>query len=147
MLRTTILLLVTFAVSQSALADNQAAFARILASPTEHEHVIAAAQRSTVVLNNPCVSAHFEMLDVVAVSTPPTFDSTGAIIGGAWKRVVREEGCGVSRTLNVLAVIQRPKTLVTMPIRQIASRGTHCGAAQTSLLCSPPRFFDFFASR
>jgi hypothetical protein len=108
-------LVVFVATNPPTFAQGNTEFAKILADPGEHAHVISAAKRSTVVIESPCSSANFEMLDEVAILVQPTFDANG-ITGGAWQRVVQEEGCGVKRTLNVLAVIQSPKTLTTMPL-------------------------------
>ncbi|MDR3534082.1 MAG: hypothetical protein P4L90_26395 [Rhodopila sp.] len=98
------------------LAQGQPSLNGVLADPGERAHVLDAARRATVVINNPCASATFDLTDVVVVYRPLTVDATGAITGGAWKQVVREEGCGSIRTLNVLAYVQGPKSLATTPL-------------------------------
>jgi hypothetical protein len=97
-------------------AQGQPSLNGVVANPGERAHVLDAARRSTVVINNPCASANFDLTDVVVVYRPLTVDATGAINGGVWKQVVREEGCGLSRTLNVLAYVQGPNSLATTPL-------------------------------
>ncbi len=99
-----------------AFADDRAAFTRILANPGEQAHVLAAAKRASVVLNNPCSSARFELKDTVAIYARPSFDNSGAITGGAWKQVVSEEGCSARRTLNVLVWVKEPRAIAMMPL-------------------------------
>ena len=78
----------------SGLAQSEQALKGVLADPEVQAHIRDAAHRSTVVINNACVSASFELTDTVIVCRPLTCDSTGAIDGGAWKQVVR---CGTRR--------------------------------------------------
>ncbi len=97
-------------------AQEQPSLNAVLADPRERSVVLDAARRSTVVVNNPCASANFDLTDVVVVYRPVTVDASGIINGGAWKQVVRERGCGSSRTLNVLAYVQQPRSLATAPL-------------------------------
>jgi hypothetical protein len=99
-----------------AFAFDQAALQRVLADPAERAHVLAAAAQSSVVLHNPCPSAHFALTGVVAIYRPPSFDSAGGVLGGAWRQQVREDGCGTSRLLNVLAFAKVPRTVTIMPL-------------------------------
>lgn len=98
------------------MAADQTAFQKIVADPNVQQHVLAAARRSTVMLQNPCSGAEFTLLNDFAIYHPPTFDGAGAMIGGAWKQAVGEKGCGVGRLLNVLAWVPKPKTLGTAPL-------------------------------
>jgi hypothetical protein len=78
---------------------------KIAIDPREQEHVINAARRSTVVLNNQCSSARFTIMNKFTVYKPVSLDDSGAIVAGAWKQVVSEEGCDDTRTLNVLVSV------------------------------------------
>jgi hypothetical protein len=110
------LVLLALLAPGAAVAQEQTLLERVLVDPTERAHVLAAARRSTVVLNEPCKSATFALADGVVLYRPVTADATGAVDGGAWKQVVREEGCGASRTLNVLAYVPRARSLATTPL-------------------------------
>jgi hypothetical protein len=102
-------------LAHQARADDQA-LARILADPQEQASIVQAAGRSNVVLDMPCADAQFHLTDHVTVYTPVTTDAAGAITAGAWKQVVQEQGCGITRTLNVLAHIDARKSLSATPL-------------------------------
>lgn len=78
---------------------------KIAIDPREQEHVINAARRSTVVLNNQCSSAKFTIVNKFTIYKPVSLDDAGAVVAGAWKQVVSEEGCDETRILNVLVSV------------------------------------------
>jgi hypothetical protein len=89
---------------------------KVINDPTLLQSVINTAKKSAVIINNPCPSAKFSLNDKLAIYKPLIFDEAGTITGGAWKYVVQEEGCGATRTLNVLSIIANPKSLSTTPL-------------------------------
>ena len=103
-------------LSSFVFADDSGLFAKLLSDPAEAQRVISAAGRSTVVLQNPCPTAEFRVANKFVPYKPVSFDSTGAIVGGAWKEFVQAEGCGRTRLLNVLVSVEGPNKLATMPL-------------------------------
>jgi hypothetical protein len=99
-----------------ARADDQTAIAKLMANPMEQQHVLSAAKNSTVVLQNPCPTAQYSIENRFIPYQPVSLDSTGKIISGAWKQVVDQHGCDISRQLNVLVWAQEPKGLSVMPL-------------------------------
>lgn len=99
-----------------ALGDDKADLLRVVADPVVQQRVLNAAKRSSVVINDSCPSAQFNLTDNLVIYKPLLRDTAGALIGGAWKQIVQENGCGNSRYLNVLAYVKDPKTLVTAPL-------------------------------
>jgi hypothetical protein len=100
----------------AALADDQANFSRLLNDPMERQHVIDAAGRSAVVINNPCPSAQFTVSNRVVIYRAPTFEPDGTLGSGSWKQEVNQRGCGTERVLNVLVFVGGGKGLSTAPI-------------------------------
>jgi hypothetical protein len=109
-------------LSLAARADDQVVIAKLMANPSEQQSVLSAAQRSTVVLQNPCPSAQYNIETKYFPYTPPVLDSAGQITSGAWKQVVEGQGCGTKRVLNVLVWAQEAKGLSMMPLLPGASR-------------------------
>lgn len=110
------ILMASTMVSARAFADDPGLFAKLLSDPTEQQRVVGAAGRSTVVLQNPCPTAQFKIANKFVPIKPASFDSGGAIVGGAWKQIVQAEGCGRTRLLNVLVSVEGPNKLSTMPL-------------------------------
>jgi hypothetical protein len=94
----------------------EAALAAVLSDPTEQQHVIGVAGRSTVILQNPCPTAQYALEKKISFYKQPSFDSSGKLVDGAWKQVVDEEGCGVRRILNVLVFAQGPNNVSVVPL-------------------------------
>jgi hypothetical protein len=111
-----VILAVCALANATAFADDKAAFVKAVTDPQEQAHVLDTAKKSTVVLNNPCPSAQYTLLPELSIYAPPTFDSAGGILTGAWKHTLEEEGCGVTRTLNVLVLVRATKSLAVMPL-------------------------------
>lgn len=107
--------------AQAAPSDNNAAFARLLTDPAEQRQVIAGAGRSSVMLRNPCADARFAIEKKFVPYQPVRFDGDGRILAGAWKQSVGEQGCGVSRVLNVIVVAQEGGKLGIVPVLPGAS--------------------------
>jgi len=103
-------------VSSIAAGDDQTPLVKLLSDPTEQQHVISVAGRSTVILQNPCATAQYTLEKKISIYKQPLFDSTGKLIDGAWKHVVDEEGCGVTRVLNVLVLAQGPNIVAVVPL-------------------------------
>ena len=99
-----------------AFADDNAQFMNLLAERAEQQRVVAAAQRSTVVLKNPCASAQYTLEPQVSIEMQASFDPSGRILAGAWKQTVSEKGCGASRVLNVFLYAEGPGSVATIPM-------------------------------
>ncbi len=102
--------------SSLARADDQAAIAKLMADPTEQQHILSAARNSSVVLQNPCPTAQYVIDKKFSPYQPVSLDSTGKIVSGGWKQIVDEQGCGINRVLNVLVWAQESKGLSVMPL-------------------------------
>jgi hypothetical protein len=102
--------------AQVAVGDDKAAFAKLLQDPLEQQHVISGAGRATVFLQNPCAEARFSIEGRFVPYKPLSFDGSGAIVSGAWKQVVDEQGCGASRILNVMVIAQGVGKLAVVPL-------------------------------
>lgn len=94
----------------------ETAFSRMLSDPAGQKQVVRIAARSTVMLRNPCVDARFDVQKNFVIYKPPAFDARGAIVSGAWKAVVNENGCATSRVLNVMVWAQSPGSLASAPL-------------------------------
>jgi len=103
-------------LSSIARADDKAAVAKLMADPAEQQHVLNAAEHSTVILQNPCPTAQYNIEKKFVPYEPVSLNSTGKIVAGAWKQVVDEQGCGVKRVLNVLVWAQESNGLSVMPL-------------------------------
>ena len=105
-------------VSCAALADDRvtAAIVDAINDPTEQAHVLSVAQRSNVVMQNPCPTAHYTIARKFSLYLPVGLDGAGNISSGAWKQMVDAEGCGVRRVLNVLVSAQDAKGLSITPL-------------------------------
>ncbi|MTJ82964.1 MAG: hypothetical protein F8N37_18425 [Telmatospirillum sp.] len=103
-------------VVPAAAVDGSAALSRILTDPDEQKTVLDAAGRSAVVVNNPCPTARYDLGGTVVIYRQPAFGDEGGIVSGAWKQVVREQGCGASRLLNVLVFVQSEGSVSAAPI-------------------------------
>ena len=103
-------------LSARAAGDDKSALSKILDDPVEQQRVISGAGRSTVFLQNPCADAHFSIEKRYVPYKPLSFDSSGAAVSGAWKQTVVEEGCGETRILNVMVVVQGPGNLAVVPL-------------------------------
>jgi hypothetical protein len=103
-------------VASSGRADDQSAFSQLLADQTLRQHILDAAGRSTVMLQNPCPSAQYTLEDKRFVRTAPAFDSSGHIVAGDWLQAVHEQGCDQTRVLNVLLLVQGPNSIATIPL-------------------------------
>ena len=100
-----------------AIAENNSGLSKFMSDPVEQQHVLEAAKRSTVIIQNPCPSTDFKILDKFTPVKPIAFDSSGKIIDGAWKQVVSAKGCGDDRLLNVfLAMDANTKAMKIFPI-------------------------------
>jgi hypothetical protein len=98
---TAVLALYLMSVGQ-VFADDKANFSKMVSDPDEQKQVLSVAKQSGVVVNNPCPSANFSILDQFVFVQPMVFDSSGRLTQGAWKQSVAEKGCGQNRLLNVL---------------------------------------------
>jgi hypothetical protein len=102
--------------SLEAVGDDKTAFAKLLDDPIEQQHVVGGAGRATVLLQNPCADARFSIEKKFVPYKPLTFDDSGALVSGAWKQIVEEQGCGASRTLNVMVIAQGAGKLAVVPL-------------------------------
>jgi hypothetical protein len=82
-------------------ADDKADFSKMVSDPIEQQQVLNVAKQSGVVVNNPCPSANFSILNQFALFKPIAFDNSGRPTQRAWKQSVAEKGCGQDRLLNV----------------------------------------------
>jgi hypothetical protein len=103
-------------VSSTAVGDDQTPLVKLLSDPTEQQHVISVAGRSTVILQNPCPTAQYTLEKKISFYKQPSFDSGSKLVDGAWKQVVDEEGCGVRRILNVLVFAQGQNNVSVVPL-------------------------------
>ena len=111
------LALVASLLAARAQAEDGPALATLLGDPTTIQHVIGAARRSMVIVNNPCASAQFAILGQPTVYDPVAFDAAGRPTKGAWKQPVSAKGCGTTRLLNVLSSVgSTPGALEVFPI-------------------------------
>jgi TonB family protein len=83
-------------------ADDRANLIKLVHDPEEQKLVLDGAKRSSVMVNNPCPAAEYEIdLRHVLIWQPVSFDESGKIQKGVWKQPVNESGCGANRILNV----------------------------------------------
>lgn len=99
-----------------AIADDQSALINMLSDPAEQQHVISAAGRSPVLMQNPCTSAGFSIEKKFVIYKQPTFDSAGRLGDGSWKQTVDEQGCGEQHILNVWVSAQGPTNVSMVPL-------------------------------
>ncbi len=99
-----------------AIADDQSALIKMLSDPVEQQHVISAAGRSTVLMQNPCASAAFSIGKRFVIYKQPTFDNAGRLGDGSWKQTVDEQGCGERHILNVWVSAQGPTNVSMVPL-------------------------------
>ena len=99
-----------------AFGDELADMRAIIAQPVVQQATLDAAKRSAAVINNPCPSAQYTIVDKVAVQKPVTLDVSGVAVSGTWIQAVTQEGCGVSRLLHVAITVSGRGTLNTMPL-------------------------------
>ena len=100
----------------SAVMAQQDLIAQRMADPTHQQHVISAAARSTVMLQNVCPTAQYSIEKKFVPYQPVELDGSGVLIAGAWKQIVDLQGCGASRQLNVLVLAQGSKGVAVMPL-------------------------------
>ena len=98
-------------LSTPALAQDQRVLQSVLSDPGVQQHALEVVKQSAVMVRNPCPTARFALTGKGTVYIALERDASGAIVKGAWKQEVLENGCGVTRTLNVLGVVQGPKKL------------------------------------
>jgi hypothetical protein len=103
-------------LSSAHAAEDAVSFKKLLEDPSEQRHVITAAGRSTVFLENPCADALFTIQQKFVSYQPANFDGSGALVAGSWKQSVDEHGCGASRVLNVMVVSQGFGKLAVVPL-------------------------------
>jgi hypothetical protein len=99
--------------SSLAVAQEKEALWKLLNEPAEQQHVFEVARRSTVFVQNPCPAAKFEIgRSYTAIGTIFS-DAEGRVGNGTWKQPVDEQGCGVTRQLNVLIVVEQGQVNVS----------------------------------
>ena len=103
-------------LSSAHAAENDVSFKKLLEDPGEQQNVINAAGRSTVFLQNPCAGARFSIEKTFVPYQAADFDATGALVSGSWKQSVDEQGCGATRTLNVMVVSKGLGKLAVVPL-------------------------------
>ncbi|MGO9801970.1 MAG: hypothetical protein ACLPTM_10095 [Steroidobacteraceae bacterium] len=108
--------------AEAAAPDANAALARLLSDPNEQQQVISGASRSTVLVQNPCPGAQYSIEKKFVPYNALSVDDAGNVLGGAWKQTVDEQGCGVSRVLNVMLVAQGAGKLAAVPLLPGATR-------------------------
>ncbi len=99
-----------------ACADDRAAVAAFTANPTMQQRLLDAAERSTVVLQNPCPNAQYEIEQRYVPYRPVSLNNDGIMVSGAWKQPIDQTGCGIKRTLNVLVWAQESKGVSVVPL-------------------------------
>lgn len=101
---------------EASAADDKPLFLKFVSDPTQQQHVIDAAKRSTVVLYNPCPDAQFKITGKMGFLITPRFDDSGKLVSGYWKEEVVETGCNVERLLNVHLIFNpSTKSLEVIP--------------------------------
>jgi hypothetical protein len=103
-------------LSAAGIAQDQDLLKTILSDPAVQQHALEAATQSAVMLANPCPTARYALTGRGMIYIAPQRDASGAVVKGAWRQEVQEDGCGARRTLNVLAVVQEPKKLGMAPL-------------------------------
>jgi hypothetical protein len=104
------------ALSAPAVDDDRAALKNTMNDPDEQQQVIRGAAKSQVLALNPCADASFRMDDTYAIYQPLSVDGSGAIVAGAWRQRVQEQGCGESHVLNVLVLARGAGNLAFVPV-------------------------------
>src|SRR5580704_13600597 len=84
-----------------ARADDKEAVWKLVSDPAEEQHIIGAARRSPVLIQNPCPAAKFEISRSYTAIQPIISGADDRIGNGTWQQGVNEQGCGVARQLNV----------------------------------------------
>jgi hypothetical protein len=97
-------------------ADDKANFSKMVSDPIEQKQVLNVAKNSGVVVNDPCPSANFSILNQFAIYKPLAFDGSGRPMEGAWKQSVAEKGCGQDRLLNVFFWLDANSSVRVMPL-------------------------------
>ena len=107
--------------------------------------VIAAARAQAKQLPDACAAAAFKPTGQLTIYVPAQFNQDGALAQGIWSEKVSETGCGATRTLNVLTVLQpgsAPSRIPTMPGTTRADPATQKSALQyaqaIAIRASPP---------
>lgn len=96
-------------------ADDGTAYTTFLNDPNLRQNIINAASRSTVILQNQCAEAQYRVATAPMVLKPMAFDASGGPVAGILKYPVKEDGCGVTRILNVYVVVQGPRQVSAIP--------------------------------
>lgn len=107
--------LMTISTGQ-AFADDKVDFKRMVLDPAEQKLVLGVAKQSGVVINEPCPSADFTILDRFAIYRPMVFEGSAFPKAGAWKQSVAEKGCGQDRVLNVFFWLDSNNKMREMPL-------------------------------
>jgi hypothetical protein len=96
-----------------ARADDKEAVWKLVSDPAEEQHIIGAARRSPVLIQNPCPAAKFEISRSYTAIQPIISGADDRIGNGTWQQGVNEQGCGVARQLNVLMIVDQGQVLVS----------------------------------
>jgi hypothetical protein len=67
-------------------------------------------------INQPCPDAQYSIETTIGILKPLEFNGAGLLTSGAWTQPVREEGCGKSRRLNVLALSKNETQIATQAL-------------------------------
>ncbi len=103
-------------VTASQSSDLSANIGRLLSAAALQQTLINSARLSAVMVNNPCADAQYKLDSTIGIFKPMEFNTAGELTAGAWKQPVREQGCGTSHLLNVLAVAKGDKQIVTQAV-------------------------------
>jgi hypothetical protein len=76
----------------------------------------AVASHSTVMVQSKCDDAQYTVDDKFEIVRPPTFDSSGNPISGAWKQAVSETGCKDAHVLNIFVQVKEGGGLAAEPL-------------------------------
>jgi len=103
------------AFANTSHAEDNAAYTNFLNDSNLRQSIINAASRSTVILQNPCAEAQYRVATMPVVLKPMAFDASGGPIAGFLKYPVKEDGCGVTRILNVFVIVQGARQVAVIP--------------------------------
>jgi hypothetical protein len=88
-----------------AYASEDPILASLMRTTDYEPSMVQAAEKSAVVIQNPCPSAYRELDPYPVVIEKLTLNNEGRLATGQWKQTVLHDGCGAVRKLNVWASV------------------------------------------
>ena len=116
-----------------SLPPGPPSLARLVMQSAWQDAVIAAARNEYKLLPDGCAAAEFKPTGQLTLFAPTQFNDQNQLVSGIWTERVNVTGCGPTRLLNVLTVLQPgspPSRIATMPGDSHADPATQKNALQ-----------------